>query len=92
MITAPEVMFSDDSLDYPLLKLADPHGTPVEQSVQVVAPLRKFNFVVNEDYTKRLLILGFSIDDFDSSRSGSLGGGATIPVNESTWPLNGHEE
>jgi hypothetical protein len=92
MIIAPDKAFADTSLDYPRLKLENYHGTPMEQGASAVVPFRKCNFVVNEDYTKRLSILGFSVIDFLSFRSESLAGGATIPVEGSTWPLNGRED
>ena len=91
MIIALDIAFSEYSLDYPRLELANHGETPMEQDVSIVAPFRKCNLIVSNDYVKRLSILGFSNYSPVSSGSESLRGGSTIPMKDTTWPLNGRE-
>jgi hypothetical protein len=92
MIIAPDTAFFDEALEYPRLEVAKHRGNTMERDASIVEPSRRCNLVVNEVYVKRLAILGFSSFDFISFRGESLRQRATIPVKESRWPLNGHDD
>jgi hypothetical protein len=63
----------------------------MEQGVSIIAPFRKCNLIVSNDYVKRLTTLGFSNYSLVSSGSELLRGGSTIPMKDNSWPLNGRE-
>ncbi len=92
MIIALDPDCFDSFLEYPRTELANHHETPMEQELPDLRSLGNSSLAVDQTYTRRLSMLGGSDSDQLSSCSESLQRGSTIPINETSWPLNGRND